>query len=208
MGSWSFGADFHEFSTGIMHQRVYIFFRPAKRPGCIRGCVFQVQYVFIDELLLGIIKGIAAGFHTMPVMKKGCGVRPENGIDFLFFPGIESTFAVLCRVVRLLAVSVFGRKETAVPVGHITQNIVHGFSGDPAEKGIPAYLKSLQERDHELALVVEHLFKMGNPPLTVNGIAVEAAAENIIHPALCHCPEGLCCHFKGIVVAGTLVIAQ
>ena len=49
----------------------------------------------------------------------------------------------------------------------------------------------MQIRGHEQRVVVEHLLEVRDQPFAVDGVAVEASADEVVHPAECHAVERL-----------------
>src|ERR1019366_6296874 len=69
-------------------------------------------------------------------------------------------------------------------------------------------LEGLQVRDRDLRLVVEHFLEVGYEPAVVHAVAMESAAELIVHAALGHLAEGEQHHVEGLAVPGACVVAQ
>ena len=112
------------------------------------------------------------------------------------------------RISRLDAVGILRRIKTPFRAGHVPQDIVENILGDIGVKGILPQLEGLEITGRQLGLVVEHLFKMGHPPLLIHRIAVKAAAEMVVHPAGRHLAQGHIGHVQGLGFAGARGIPQ
>ena len=66
--------------------------------------------------------------------------------------------------------------------------------------GVAGDLERLQIGDGELALVVEHLLEVRDEPALVDRVAMEAAAELIVHAALGHLAQGQQHHVERFLV--------
>ena len=69
-------------------------------------------------------------------------------------------------------------------------------------------LEGLQVGDGDLRLVVEHLLEVRDEPAVVHGVAMEAAAELIVHAAAGHLAQGEQHHVERFLVLGARVVAQ
>ncbi len=66
----------------------------------------------------------------------------------------------------------------------------------------------MEVRGNEQRVVVEHLLEVRDEPALVDRVAVEAAAEEVVHPAECHPVQRRRRQLQRLVVAGTRVQAQ
>ncbi len=80
--------------------------------------------------------------------------------------------------------------------------------GDRREEVVPRRLGGLEVSEHELRLVVEHLLEVRHAPLGIDGVAMEAAADLIAHPAQRHRPQRFSGHLPRRLRAGARVLAQ
>ena len=76
--------------------------------------------------------------------------------------------------------------EAAAGIGQIAIDVDQGVLGDRRQQRIRGRLRRLDQREHELRLVVEHLLEVRDAPLLVHRVAVEAAADVVAHAALGH----------------------
>ena len=90
-----------------------------------------------------------------------------------------------------LAVCILGAVKAPLRASQLPQHIIGGhfrcvqplrFSGQPESPDI---------RQEQQGVVAEHLFKMGDSPGPVGGVAAEAAADLVEDAALGHGPQGL-----------------
>src|SRR6266480_5867213 len=96
--------------------------------------------------------------------------------------------AVMDRRYRNFAVGIFGGKKAAVLRGHVAADVIENVTGDGFEERVARNLKRFQISDGQLRLVVEHFFEMRNVPIGVDGIAMETAADVIVHSTGSHFP--------------------
>src|ERR1043166_2390125 len=89
-----------------------------------------------------------------------------------------------------------------------TLDYVARLHDNAAEKVFAGYLVDVQVEAREERVVVEHLLEVGDEPTRVRRVAVEAAAELVIHAALGHPAASVRGHLKGARVAGSLESAE
>ena len=89
-----------------------------------------------------------------------------------------------------LAVGVLGGVEASVGVAHFAQHVVQYSLRDPCIGRVPCGLVSVGVEAGEKRVVVQHLLEVGNQPEGVGGVAVEAAADLVVHAAGGHLVEG------------------
>ena len=120
------------------------------------------------ELLLEVgLPGEPIHYREQPVLLLG-----QELLHLRLFPAIELSFLVF-------GVGVDSRVESAVLVGHFTQDAVAQLLTDAAKIFAPGQTVGFRINAGELAVVVEHFFKMRNPPEAVGAVAMKAAAEVI-----------------------------
>ena len=90
-------------------------------------------------------------------------------------------FAVLKQTVRIL-----GGVESALRGGHVAPHVVEDIARDTFVKRIARDLECVEIGARKLRLVVEHFFEVRDVPETVNRVAVETAAEMVVHSAVGH----------------------
>src|SRR5947209_3059046 len=104
--------------------------------------------------------------------------------------------AVIVRRYRNFAVGILSGKKAAALRGHVAADVIENVARDGFEKRIARNLKRFQIRDRQLRLVVEHFFEMRDVPIGVNGIAMETAAEVVVHSTGGHFSERELIHLK------------
>ena len=107
-----------------------------------------------------------------------------------------------------LGVGVGRRIEAAVGRGHLAQHVVQRLARDAGEVGAPRHLVRLGVGDDQQRVVVEHLLEVRHQPARVGGVAVEAAAELIVHAAGRHLLQRQRRHQQRHVVAVRAVFAR
>ena len=81
--------------------------------------------------------------------------------------------------------------EAAVGQAQLAQQVVRGLLDDLAIARVPGHDPGVQVRRDEQRVVVQHLLEVRDQPLAVDGVAVEAAADEVVHPAERHRVERL-----------------
>ena len=122
----------------------------------------------------------------------------SNDLFNLFLgPDVENSFALLLRM-RWVdhAVGILGGVETALGVGHIAKDIVQHVACDAGVNLFLRNLVRLEVGDRQLALVVQHFFKVRHVPAGIHRVTVKPAADMIVHPSLGHLPESMERHLK------------
>ena len=132
-----------------------------------------------------------------PVLERQQPVRlslAEHGRDLLVRPGEgEALDAVGVRVLR--------RGEPALGQPQLPQHVVQGLLGHAAVALVPGHDPGVQVGRGEERVVVEHLLEVRDEPVRVHGVAVEAAAEQVVHAACGHAVEGEAGHAERVLVA-------
>src|SRR4051794_25307215 len=117
-------------------------------------------------------------------------------------------FAGIDRRYRGLTVGVFGGEKNTVFRGHVAAGVIQRIARDLLEQRLPRNLKRLEISDSELGLVIEHFFEMRDVPVGVDGIAMESAAEMIVHSAPGHFSKRENIHLQRVLAAIRLRIAR
>ncbi len=123
-------------------------------------------------------------------------------------PDKEGALFAVRGIRRGQRVGVLGREEAAGRVAHLADDIVERLFGDAAIEWVAAVLERLDIDARQQRVVVEHLLEVRHQPLLVDAIAVESAAELVVHAALGHGAQGLLQHAHALLVAGALGVAQ
>jgi hypothetical protein len=120
----------------------------------------------------------------------GSSVVTEQPVELVGAPEVERAFLLVrvrrAGIFRRNTVGVFGRIEPAVRVRHLPHDIEQGVFRHFGVERVAGHLRALDQREHELRLVVEHLLEMRHAPAGVDRIAVKAAANVIAHAAERH----------------------
>ena len=166
---------------------------PVRKPALVKDMGFVVR------------ASRPAGVSGLPDPEgQGCDLRllgAQRPVEFAPRPEIElALFA--------FAVGVLGREEAACRGGEVPQDVVRDL-GRRASELVPAGRREGLGVDlGQEGLVVEHLFEMGDEPIGVGRIAMEAEAEVVEDAAAAHGLEGLSGHAQGLAVAGPLPVSQ
>ena len=97
------------------------------------------------------------------------------------------------------AVRVFRGIESALRRRHIAAHIIEHIPRDAFEKRIARDLKSIEIRDRQLRLIVEHFFEMRHVPKGIHRVARKPAAEMIVHAARRHLAQGEQIHLERVL---------
>ena len=105
--------------------------------------------------------------------------RPDHGGELVRRPRERQSLDAV-------RVCVLRRREAAALEGELAQDVGDGVLDDRAIVRRPGEHPRVQVRGDEERVVVEHLLEVRDEPLPVDGIAVEAAADEVVHPARGH----------------------
>ena len=125
----------------------------------------------------------------------------QHVMDFGWRPDEELAFFSL-------AVGVLRGVEAAGRAGHLPHDVVQDLLGDGAVERLAGHLPSVQVDAGQLGVVVEHLLEMRRQPVIVHRIAMESAAELVVHAAAGHGLQRLGDHLQRQGVIRGAVIAQ
>ena len=106
------------------------------------------------------------------------------------------------------AVGVLRGVEPARWVGHLARDVVQRLLGHPAKLVVARHLPHLDQQPRQLRVIVQHLFKVWRQPALVHRIAMETAAQLVVHAAARHLPQAVSHHFQRLLAAGPVVITQ
>ena len=151
---------------------------------------FEFGFIFGGEVLAdamesvenGIAFPVARGPHVILVSEPGAHVT-EFTVDFIGGPDIEFSFFAFAVCVDTGGKGTFCR-------GHLSGNPGNGFIDAGGIKRVFGFLPHFCQPIDEEGIVVEHLLKMWNKPIGVDGIAGKATAQVIINAAFAHMGEG------------------
>ncbi len=187
---------------------------PDRRPLRAEGYRVRVQILGPPVQGLGEVRDagagpLAGGFVSEVALRRQvehggpplCRLFPEDLPEFLQGPDVELPLFPF-------AVRILGGVEGACGVGHIPEHIGEDLLGGPGVEGVPGDLVGFQVSHGQQGLIVEHLFEMGQQPLSVRGISVESETDVIPHPPQPHGGEGLFHHSEGLVVPGMVVVPE
>ena len=96
-------------------------------------------------------------------------------------------------------VGVLRRGEAAFRQQQLAQHVLDGRARDLAVALVSGHEPAVQVRGREQGVVVEHLLEVRDDPAVVDRVAVEAAAEQVVHAAGRHLVERLRHHGAGVV---------
>ena len=131
--------------------------------------------------MLWIDRRVSRSLHPKILAEKPC-VAFQRVVDLFLCPDVERSFPRFFRPFRTRAVSIFRGIKPSLRIRHIPQDIVQRLACHSRKKRVLRAARGIEVRLNELRLVVEHLFKMRDPPLTVHGITVEPPADLVVHP--------------------------
>ncbi len=114
----------------------------------------------------------------------GSQILPQNRLHLARSPQVKGSLAPL-RIGVLAAV------EAAVRVEQVAQQILDRLPRRLREEVTAARLEGLQAGKDQQRLIVKHLFEVGDKPLLVDRVAVQAEAELVVDPAQANGLQGL-----------------
>ena len=117
-------------------------------------------------------------------MKRPCsnGSRSSGAVDLLRRPREGEPFDAV-------GVGVLRRGEAAAFEAELAQRVLDRLLDDAAVALLAGHEPAVQVRGDEQRVVVEHLLEVRHEPLLVDGVAVEAAADEVVHAARRHAVE-------------------
>ena len=105
-------------------------------------------------------------------------------------------------------VGVLARGERAVGRSKLAEHVVQRSGRDRAIPRVTGQCPSVHVHARQLGVVVQHLLEVRNEPLGVRRVAMEAATELVVHPAVGHRVKRPTCHRERPLIAGGGVAAQ
>ncbi len=109
---------------------------------------------------------------------------------------------------RVRAVRVARRVERTLRRSHIALHVAESFAGDPRKVFTAGYLEPFEVVDRQERVVVEHLLEVRNQPPRVGRVAVESAADLVVHAAGRHFLHRQRGHLQKLLVARAAVMAK
>ncbi len=106
------------------------------------------------------------------------------------------------------AVRIGGGIKRSPGGGHLPVHVVQNLPGNFLEMLITGGLVAFKVGHDQQGVVIEHLFKMGDKPFRIGGIAVKSASYLVIDTPGRHLFEGEPCDFKGLPIPSPAVIPQ
>ncbi len=143
-----------------------------RRPSSRRGELRDVGGAVCDAAAFEVALRRDAPVTTREV---GVGGAEDRG-HLLRRPDEEATFLTL-------AVGVGRGVEPAAGVPHLAQQIVERVDDDAPGRRISGDEMEVQVETRKLGVVVQHLLEVRHEPALVDGIAMEAAPDVVVHPA-------------------------
>ena len=95
-----------------------------------------------------------------------------------------------------LGVGVLGGREAAAREPQLSQAVVDGLLDDLPVAALAGQHERVQVRRNEQRVVVEHLLEVRHEPFGVDGVAVEAPADEVVHAAGAHAVERAECEIE------------
>ncbi len=139
---------------------------------------------------IGIRIDVTTGFHPVEGGELVEPVLAQNLPGLFVGPDVERPFRLAGRARLGKAVRILGGIETAFGTGQVVRHIAENIAGHVREGLVAGELVGREIGRGELGLIVEHLLEVGDVPLGIDRVAVEAAAQVIVHAARCHLPQG------------------
>ncbi len=84
-------------------------------------------------------------------------------------------------------------------MGHVPPEVIQNPSCHLSKRPVPSQGKCIQVSAGQLGIVVQHLLEMGDVPVLVNAVSMEAAADLIIHAASRHLLQSECGHLQRLI---------
>lgn len=78
------------------------------------------------------------------------------------------------------------REDAALRMCHVPPQVVQDASRSPSKLLIPSQGKGIQVCADQLRVVIQHLLKVGDVPVVIHTVSVEAASHLVIHAPCCH----------------------
>ena len=128
--------------------------------------------------------------------------------DLLPVPEVKSPFPQRPGIFGRWAIRIFGRRESSLPIRHVPEDVIKRTARGRHATIITRYLENIEARLDQLCLVIEHLLKMRHSPLGIDGIAVEPAADLIVHPSRCHHRQRVRRHLPCVRVPRPVLITK
>jgi len=125
----------------------------------------------------------------------------EGGRDLLWGPHEELAL-------DSFGVGVLGGEEAARGMRHLAEDIVERLFAHAPVLGVVRGEPAVQVERGELGIIIEHLLEVRHQPLPVHRIAMEAAADLIVHAAAGHLGQGEVGHVLRLHDARALPVAQ
>ena len=91
-----------------------------------------------------------------------------------------------------------GRKDAAFGMGYVPPEVIQNPPCNLGKLVVPSQGKCVQVSAGQLGIVIQHLLKVGDVPMLIHTVSVEATADLIIHAAASHLLQGECCHLQGL----------
>ena len=102
----------------------------------------------------------------------------------------------------------FAQGRPGRTIGHLADDVIERLLRDGAFEWIAGHLPGVQVDAGQLGVVVEHFFKMGHEPMVVHRVAMEAAADLVVHAPIRHRIQGQGHHVQCPILTRDVVVAQ
>ena len=116
--------------------------------------------------------------------------RFQGRLNLSFGPDKEGAFSAFCGTMGDQTVGILGGVEATLRRGHLAGHVAEDITDGLLMALFARNLPCLQIGDRKLSLIIEHLLEVGDMPLPIHRVAVEAAAQMIADAACSHAIQG------------------
>ena len=139
---------------------------------------FGAQLARREQRLPLLVRQPAAqdGAAVLERLEQRVAARPDHGAELLRRPRERQPLDAV-------GVGVLRRREAAALERELAEHVRDGVLDHAPVALVAGEHPRVQVRGDEQRVVVEHLLEVRDEPLRVDGVAVEAAADEVVHPA-------------------------
>ena len=162
----------------------------------VASSCLSIRTFFPAELTVRIAccRRVTHFFDSVMATENARFILPEAINDFLAAPDIVRALGVLGTAMSKQTIGILCGEKTSLRMGHVPQHVIESLASDVREKFVMRELPSLDKRDRELGLIIEHFLEMRDMPELINRIPVKASSEMITHASRSHPAQGEECH--------------
>ena len=161
----------------------------------------EMQDVGAGRVSAGLIVEIPPGLQVEDRLPESGLGRPEGLPEFIEAPHVEFSLDAF-------AVGILSGKEGPFRGAHVPQDIGEDLGCGLSQKRDAAHLGGFQAGHGRQRLIVEHFFEVGQQPLAVGRVAVQAESHVVPDAAEPHGRQCALNHFKCARFGGAVVAAQ